>query len=405
MTNIVAALGNTDWEPQFISALGHPMLNVTIQRRCLDAIDIRSAVRVLDVDAVLLSDATLRMSEDCINDLRECNIQIVAISNDPEWWNSIGVDSVVSLDPSNLGASIQRLAAVLRDQVPEVVETSQPTGSVIAVTGFGGGSGRTTVARELSYVSAVATQKRTALIDADVIAPALAIELDDDNVASGLLPLVRLAETRKLNEQSSQQFVSAVFERLDFIRGLPAAGRWTDLRAQAIQDLFRYLGQTYESVVIDAGPVHDDLPIDSIDGIFPRRSAALEASINSATHVVLCARADNVGVTRLVRGYLDSEELFLDKDVSVVLTQGSDVSRQSVQTVQRLTGIHGVAVIKSSSVFARATKDHSFGSGFDRHILEQFQNFFRETQIDVLAESGLTRQRAFLKGIRNSRAA
>ena len=167
----------------------------------------------------------------------------------------------------------------------------------------------------------------------------------------------------------------------------------------------RYLGYAYESVIIDAGPVLSDQGTESTSGILPRRTAAFEVSVNSASHVVLCARADNVGVTRLVRGYLDSEEQFADKDVSVVLTQGTDVSRQSVQTVRRLTGIHEVVVIKSSSVFARATKDHSFASAFDRHILEQFQNFFYETFIDVLAESGLTRQRAFLKGIRNSRAA
>ena len=405
MTNIVAALGNTDWEPQLISALGHPMLNIAIQRRCLDAVDARSAVRVLDVDAILLSDATLRVSEECLNDLRECNIQIIAISNDQQWWNSMGVDNVVPLDPSNLSAAIQRVAAMLRDQVQEVVKSSEPTGSVIAVTGFGGGSGRTTVARELSYVSAMESQKLTCLIDADVSAPALAIELDDDNASRGILPLVRLAETRKLNEESAREFLTPVFDQLDLIRGLPTAARWTDLRAQAIQELLRYLGHAYESVIVDAGPVLSDQGTESTSGILPRRSAAFEASVNSASHVVLCARADNVGVTRLVRGYLDSEEQFADKDVSVVLTQGTDVSRQSVQTVRRLTGIHAVTVVKASAAFSRATRDHSFASAFDRQVLEQLNNFFCETHNDVLAESGLTRQRVFLKGIRNSRAA
>lgn len=405
MTNVVVALGNTEWEPQFISALGHPMLNVSIQRRCLDAIDVRSAIRVLEVDAVLLSDETLRVNEDCINDLRACNVQVIAVSNDQQWWNSLGVDNVVALDTENLGASIHQLVGLFRNHAPEVIRQTEPKGNFITVTGFGGGSGRTTVARELAYVSAVASKRSTVLVDADVISPSLAIELDDDNVASGLLPLVRLAESKKLSVEASHNHLTPVLEQLELIRGLPAASRWTDLRAHALEELWLHLGQSYESVIVDAGPVLCDEGAESSMGIVSRRSAAHSTAIEASTHVVLSARADNVGIARLVRGYLDNEEHLASKEISVVLSLGSDVNKQAVQTVRRLTGIHSVSVIKSSPVFSRATREHSFASAFDRQILNDFHSFFCETQIDLRNESGLTRQRTFLKGIRNSRAA
>ncbi len=405
MTNVVIALGNTEWEPQFISALGHPMLDISVQRRCLDAIDVRSAVRLLEVDAVILGDATLRVNEDCINDLRECNIQVIAISNDLHWWNSIGVMDVVSIEPTNLAASIQALASLLRNQTNTIVPPANLRRNLIAVTGFGGGSGRTTVARELSYVSATMSHQATVLVDADVVSPSLAIELDDDHFDRGLLQLARLAESRKLSDDTSRQFITPALERLDFVRGLPTVGRWKDLRSHALQELWRYLSQSFDVVIVDAGPVLDLDGSETAGGILPRRSACFLTSVDAATHVVVTCRADNVGISRLVRGYLDNEQLFADKEISVLLTHGSDLDKQAIHSIQRLTGIQSVAVAKSSTAFARATRDHSFASAFDRQTLDSFYAFLCETQNDHNAESGLTRQRSFLKGIRNSRAA
>ena len=405
MTNAVVALGNTEWEPAFISALGHPMLNISVQRRCLDAVDVRSAIRLLDVEAVLLSDATLRVTEDCIDDFRACNIQVIAMSNDPQWWNSIGVDYVIAIDAENVGASIHALALMLRDQQPEVIVHAASHADVVAVTGFGGASGRTTVARELAYVSAITESRLTLLVDADVVCPSLAIELDDDDASRGLLQVVRLAEKRKLDVDSLAPQLTPVFENLSLIRGLPAAGRWSDLRAHALDEMWTFLAEHGESIVIDAGPFLEGESADSAGGIYLRRAAAHASAIDASSHVVLTARADNVGIARLVRGYLDNEEVLNSKDLSVLLTHGNDLSKQAIQSVQRLTGIQSVTVVKSSPAFSKATREHSFASTFDREISETFRAFFCETQKLARAESGLQRQRAFLKGIRRSRAA
>lgn len=405
MTNVVVAIGNTEWEPAFISALGHPMLNISVQRRCLDAVDVRSVIRLLDVDAVLVADATLRISEDCINDFRDCNVQVIALSNDSQYWNSIGVDNVITIDPENIAPSIHALSMMLRHHQPEEKVFTTPKSDVVVVTGFGGGSGRTTVARELAYVSATLESRSTILVDADVMCPSLAIELDDDDASRGLLQVARLAENRKLDIDSLAQQMTPVFEKLNLLRGLPAAGRWSDLRSPALHEMWTFLAEVGDSVVVDAGAFMESDTHDYAGAIYPRPGAAQTSAIATSSHIVLTGRADNVGITRLIRGYLDNEELLADKDLSVLLTHGSDLSKQAIQSVRRLTGIQSVTVVKSSSAFSKATREHSFASTIDREICDTFRAFFCETQKRLRGESGLLRQRTFLKGIRRSPAA
>lgn len=405
MTNIVVALGNVEWEPQLLSAFAHPMMNISIQRRCVDAVDARTAIRTLEVDAVLLSDATLRIDEDAIIDFIACGIRVVAISNDVQKWERLGVDSIVDLEIGDLPAMVRAIGNHIREVAQVVAIEPEPVGKLIAVTGFGGGAGRSSTARELSYVSCFVEEQLTLLVDADTLNPSLAIELNDENISRGLLPLTRLAESNRLSEVEVAALTTSVFEHLWFARGLPTANRWADLRPNALKKLWSYSKKTFEITVVDAGPLHGIEGAELSLDVLPKRSSALLTTLDAATTVILTARADNVGVTRLIRGYLDNEEFLTDKEVIVHLHHTSDFSSQAAQSILRHTGIQLVSYVENSSAYARAIHEHSFASAFDDKVYRAHQLLLAQAVNRDVHNPSIERQQRFLRSISDKEAA
>lgn len=397
MTNIVVALGNVEWEPQLLSAFSHPMMNLSIQRRCVDAVDARSAVRTLEVEAVLLSDATLRIDEDAIQDFFACGVRVIAVSDDAAKWERLGVLDVVPLDTSEFSSMVRAIGSLVRSAAPVIAVETEPSGELIVVTGFGGGSGRSSTARELSYASCVSQEKLTLLVDADTTSPSLAIELDDDNVSRGLLALTRLAESNRLTEIEIAALTTSVFDQLWFARGLPTANRWADLRPSALRKLWSFLRETFEITVVDAGPLHGLEGADYSHDVIPKRSATLLTTLDAATIVVLAARADSVGVTRLIRGYLDNEELLTDKDVIVHLHHASDFSQQAAQTILRHTGIQSVSSVEHSTAYVRAIQQHAFASSFDDKVFNSHKQLLEGALRREVSGHSVERQQRFLR--------
>ena len=101
MKNVIVALGLVEWESIFVSGLGHPMFGVSVQRRCVDGIDIRAAIQVVECHGVIISDATPRIDQDLIAELRERDIPLIAISSNCESWSDQGVTMLVQLDAKN----------------------------------------------------------------------------------------------------------------------------------------------------------------------------------------------------------------------------------------------------------------------------------------------------------------
>ena len=158
MRNIVVALGNTDWESQFVSALSHPMNGLRIQRRCVDGVDVRAAIQLVETDAVLLSDHTTRVDEDLFLELDARGVTVIALTNDPARWEQQGITNIVRVDEHNALAAVPLVNTVMRDGKIEVVDLPEPSGRLIAVAGFGGAAGRSTCTRELGWQLAVMGQ-------------------------------------------------------------------------------------------------------------------------------------------------------------------------------------------------------------------------------------------------------
>lgn len=346
MKNVIVALGLVEWESIFVSGLGHPMFGISVQRRCVDGIDIRAAIQVVECHGVIIFDATPRIDQDLIAELRERDIPLIAISSDCDSWSDQGVAMLVQLDAKNPLIALKLVSELLSGKLKPIVEETKETGLHIAIAGFGGASGRTTTVKELS-LQLKQLNLRTVMIDADTYGPSLDQELGLDLGTNGLLELCRVLEKKSAKGQSFVDLVTQLRSGLSVVPGLPRVSRWTDLRISALREFWQESKENFDAVVTDVGAI---LEVDQSllhETSLPRRHAASLTALESADITIICARADCVGIARLVRGYLEFHELFAKSSVYVLLwgITSEAQARDIKNAVSRHTGIESVTYI------------------------------------------------------------
>ena len=405
MKYLIAALGLVDWEAQFVSGLGHPMFGMQVQRRCVDGVDIRASIQIANCHAVLVSDATPRINQDLITELAENSIKLIAITNNAKHWKDLGANHCIELDPSNPLSSIKQVSELLRGETQTVEPEDEPRGLLIAVAGFGGASGRTTSVKEIGWhLSRLGV--KTCLIDADTYAPSLDQELGFEPSQNGLLELCRSIERKNSSIQTHFDLLPEVAENLSLVAGLPRISRWTDLRVSTLKELWRATRRNFDVVITDVGAV---LELDhSImhETSLPRRHATSLTALESADVTVICARADSLGITRLVRGYLEFHELFANSEVHVLLwgLTGRLQSKNVRDAVSRHTGIESIfETTYDFDVTQKALQQNSFVSSIDsKHpIATEFEELskviFQRLELQSKTPLRLKPKRSLLK--------
>jgi Flp pilus assembly CpaE family ATPase len=319
------------------------MFGLQVQRRCVDGVDIRAAIQVADCQAVLVSDSTPRINQDLIAELADKGIELIAITADVDRWQDLGASHCIELDASNPLSAIKQVSELLRGQTQVVEPESEPKGLLIAVAGFGGACGRTTAVKELGWQLSKSGAK-TCMIDADTYGPSLDQELGFEPSQNGLLELCRSIERKNSSIQTHFDLLPSVSENLSLVAGLPRISRWTDLRVGTLRELWRKSKEVFDVVVTDVGAVLETDHSLMHETSLPRRHAASLTALESAQVTLICARADSVGIARLVRGYLEFHELFSNSEVHVLLwgvvtdSQSKDVRA----AVSRHTGIESI---------------------------------------------------------------
>jgi len=341
----VVALGNADWESQFVSALSHPMNGLRIQRRCVDGVDVRAAIQLVEADAVLLSDHTTRVDDDLFIEMDAHGITLVVLTIDPARWEQQGITNLIRIDERNALAAIPLVNSVLRDGKVEIAPPQAPTGRLVAVAGFGGAAGRSTCTRELAWHLAAAAQS-TLMVDADTYNPSLHQELLRDESKSGLLELCRAQETRKLSADSLLAFTDPLTDHLALASGIPRSSRWTDLRGAALVGVWSNARSAFNNVVVDLGPVleNDQALMQEVHS--PRRHSAPLTALEVAEATVLWARGDSIGISRLVRGFHEFHELFAHTQVHVVVWGGTASTSEVSQAISRHTGLGSIVHVR-----------------------------------------------------------
>lgn len=362
MINAIVAIGQTDWEGQFVSGLTHPMTGIQVQRRCVDAVDALAVSKVLSCDIVIISDHTMRVDRDFVTEIRNQNIRLIALTNKPNYFEDLGVSETVALDPTNPLASISVLSALARVNKAELEPEVVPAGEMVFVGGFGGGVGKTRLALELAYQFAK-QNNRTLLIDGDTYGPALLQYFGLAPNAKGLLEICREIERKNNGDKIENLASTNLMSNLDLLVGINKPSRWIDLRTSVVTQLWQLCLAQYSLVVVDGGPILEHEPLAAIETGLPKRNLVALSALAASRKVLLICPAQPLAVTKLIKGLAENSALFLNKDMSIAVLGGKDKKQAKDALVAIATHTNYdnlIAVERNEELIEKATSQSSF---------------------------------------------
>lgn len=339
MNGVLIAAGGAAWESAALRFLDSAT-GFALERRCVDVADLIASAQVSGAAAALLSVDLPGIDADTVYRLVQAQVHPVAVDGDAARCAAIGITTRLRVEElSALADTLPRRESPRFDAVPD-----RGPGSLVAVWGPAGAPGRSTVALGLADALAV-DGRQTILVDADPYGGAIAQMIGVLDEVSGLLAASRAANDGRAAEISDHLY--AVGDRLAVLTGLPRPDLWSQVRPGAAELLLYQLRSEAEISVIDAGFCLEDRI--GFDSTAPRRNQLTLQSIEASDHVVAVGRADPVGLTRLVRGLHDLEEVIPTAQISVVITMMRTTigwsESEIAGTVERLTGREPVAFL------------------------------------------------------------
>ncbi|HEY0582786.1 MAG TPA: hypothetical protein VGE94_11430 [Chloroflexota bacterium] len=277
--------------------------DVLVVAQCLAADQVLQAVQAGAVDGVVVAWTLHRLTDALLEQLERSRLPVILLAADPDavrWRHRRG--PVLPLE-SDAAAIRHALLTARRGERPvgRVWPASEPivlkpadraspavAGRVVAVVGGAGSPGRTTVA--LNLATALGTVAPTALVEADLDAPALAAYLDRDP-SRNLCTLAHAvgedphAWNRALAEEL--QPVSPSSPSAVVLCGPPKREMRTSIAAAFVERLVRELASRYRYVVLDIGA--ELLGMDNA-------AANHRAALGAAHEIVVVSRSDLVGL-------------------------------------------------------------------------------------------------------------
>ncbi|MFK3679791.1 CpaE family protein [Microbacterium sp. NPDC090218] len=253
----------------------------------------------------------------------------------------------------------------------EVVGTDRPLASephrVIAVWGPHGAPGRSTVAIQLA-VELARLGRSTALVDADTVAPSLALLLGLSDDAPGIAAACRRAEKGALDDAELTRLSTRITSGghdVEVLAGINRPSRWPELASARLRATLRACRGWIEETVVDVAGAFDADDEVTYDLAGPRRHAATSATLSEADLIVAVAAADPLGISRFLRDHAELRRLTAPTPVIVVVNQvrpgplGIDARGQVRRTLERFAGITDVVFLPFDQRAADASLLHA----------------------------------------------
>lgn len=292
--HVVTALGMTAWEPEFISALRHPAVGLTVVRRCFEAVDLLAYVAATEVDGAVISEWLDGLDAEVIAQLHRHNCWVLAVVSDDEQSaraRSLGADAIVIVDgdhPAGAARDAGASARALRLSLPEPDDYPADAGRVVCVWGPHGSAGRSTVALTVADEIARAGVS-CALVDADPVAPSV-------DQLTGVITPASVTWAQRLAAQgrlTPQELLTAMPSTRSGLRILPAGTTDGVLRKDLWPAVLDCMQRTVAVTIIDMGPF-STVDFDDSDDV--RLMQALWAD-----DLITVGTCEPVGLARLLR--------------------------------------------------------------------------------------------------------
>ena len=261
--NILLALTNQTWQLEVMSNINEQN-QLKIKRRCVDSIDLMSAVHLGLANKIVVSADFPNLNIETIVKAKKlgCEIYGIYLQDDLdslEKLKNIGVISNYSINSFESNKSLKILVSQLSniteiDKFSSGLEELTQIPGLISVWGINGSPGRTVTAINVAF-SLANKNSPTLLIDLDAVAPSVAASLGIVSEVPGISSVIHDAVKGRLNIQSFEKNVIEVNSGLHVLTGITNPKRWPELRTEGLIQVLKHASQIYPNIVCDLSAV------------------------------------------------------------------------------------------------------------------------------------------------------
>ena len=217
--------------------------------------------------------------------------------------------------------------------------------TTVAVWGPAGASGKSTLALNLADALAVAG-KRILLIDSDLVAPRLALQVAASDQSTGISAACKLAREAKLDSAELLRVsikVDSAGSSFWLLPGISGASRWPEITPSAIEAILRTASTEFDVAIFDLASSLE--PALRTDGAALGRNELTRYVVSNAEKLICLAHADAIGVHRMLRQLLDVQRLRADASLHLIVNRvretvsGSKAEAQLRETFASLVKI------------------------------------------------------------------
>lgn len=324
-----------------------------------EGVDVQGVVAAHDVvsgpldrvDAVIVSATRRALSVELVSACDRNRVRIVVLgAGDARALACFGLPEPLPSD-----AEAWQIADALAQDVPRTLAPPPaPQRRLLAVWGAQGAPGRSTVAIQLA-VELSRAGRSSALVDADTVAPAIALLLGLGDESPGIAAACRRAELGGLDAAELTRLASPVETSAGVVQvlaGLNRPSRWPELSARRLRLALEVCRDWVDTTVVDvAGAFEADEEVsDDVTG--PRRHAATTAALQLADTVIAVTSCDPLSISRFVRDHAEVRRIVGPSTPILVVANrmrpgplGVDARRQVRSTLERYAGIDDVVFV------------------------------------------------------------
>lgn len=316
-------------------------------------------------DAVILPATRSALTSELVEACDRSGVRIITLgTGDSRLLSRYGLPEALPED-----ADAWLIADALSDEAPVTAAPETPASRrVIAVWGPQGAPGRSTVAIQLA-VEMMRSGRSCALVDADTVAPSLALLLGLGDDAPGIAAACRRAELGGLDPAELGRLATRVETSagsLEVLGGLNRPSRWPELAAGRLRTTLQVCREWADVTIVDVSAAFDADEEISDDLAGPRRNAATTTVLREADVVVAVTAADPLSVSRFLRDHAELRRLIgPTARVAVVANQvrpgplGIDARGQLRGALERFAGITDVSFLPLDQRAADAALLHA----------------------------------------------
>ncbi|WP_460800539.1 AAA family ATPase [Microbacterium sp. GXF6406] len=327
--------------------------------------DGRVPSRLDDVEALIVPATRTALTPELVAACDRAGVRIVTLgAGESRLLSRYGLPEALADD-----ADSWQIAAAIADDAPPTAAAAPPARRrVIAVWGPHGAPGRSTVAIQLA-VELARSGRSCALIDADTVAPSLALLLGLGDEAPGIAAACRRAELGGLDPAELSRIATRVETSggaIDVLGGLNRPSRWPELSAHRLAPALAVCRDWVEETIVDVAASFDADEEIFEDLAGPRRNAATATALRAADVIVAVTAADPLSISRFLRDHAELRALIgPTARIEVVANHvrpgplGIDARGQIRRALERFAGITDVTFLPFDQRAADASLLHA----------------------------------------------